>query len=81
MAFYTTDRQLTMSRSEKSKGGTRPIKLPATIFQHWDSIIEANNDALVEVPTVKDALVKLAGSANDSWERQAGYLKEASMCM
>lgn len=68
-----------MSRSEKSKGGTRPIKLPATIFQQWHSIVEANNDALNEWPTVKDALVNLVSSANDSWERQAGYLKETSM--
>ncbi|KAI9318499.1 putative death-receptor fusion protein-domain-containing protein [Dichotomocladium elegans] len=67
-----------MSRSEKTKAGAKPIKLPAPLFQEWQAILDSSGAAADQDVPIINALRKLAKSANDAWERQAQYLKEAS---
>ena len=69
-----------MSRSEKNKAGSKPIKLPPSIFSTWKTIINnyTESNPGVELTPVTKELTRLIDYVDDSWEQQAACLKKAS---
>ncbi|KAI8985419.1 putative death-receptor fusion protein-domain-containing protein [Pilobolus umbonatus] len=60
---------------EKSRKGVKPIKLPLSLFESWNTLFSLHTITNSKLQPVIDSLQTLLKCQNEGWDKQAAYIK------